>query len=206
MTIELRNNGMELWYEGRMIHSHYSNKIWTNSQVESSMQRVIDSKLPEPAREKVIRQGGSAKTQMDDYFDQYVSSIKTTLATESEKHRAALSYERLSGRLPQLDTLLNGLPLTVDQEVVDPVTGDVTVVQVPNPLREGYPDGDVMLDGLPLQIEEQLYDLDGNPTKIQMIDNPERARVQAEYDTTSAGILKTESNSAVMAIVNQRNV
>ena len=203
MTIEFRNNGMEIFNDGIMVHSHYSNKVILPGQVKSSIRRNIDHKMPPFDREKLIRQGGAGKGQLDAYLDTYVSDLQDVLLAEADKHRAALSYERMITRERQLDVILNGLPLTVDNEVTDEF-GNITIEQIRNPLREGFEKGHVMLDGLPLQIEEQLYDREGNPTKTQMIDNPERTKTLGEHVTVNAGLDKTEAKTDVMAVVAAR--
>lgn len=203
MSIEIRNNGMEVFYEGRLIHSHYSNQVWTPSQIETSVQRVIDSKMSQPKREAIIRRGGPNKAALDDYFDSFVSGIHATLSAEAEKHRGALSYERMVIRKGQLDMLLNGLPLEVEETYLDD-NGVEQTRMIANDLRAGYEPGHVMLDGLPLQIEQQLFDDEGNPTTTQMIDNPARATATEQSATVVMGIDRLLTNADVMAIVNAR--
>lgn len=201
--LEIKNNGMDVFYEGRLIHSHFSNQVWTPSQIETSVQRVIDSKMSQPVREKLLRQGGPKKAALDDYFDSFVAGIHSTLSAEAEKHRQALSYERMTTRKAQLDIALNGLPLQVEETYTDD-EGDEQTRMIANGLREGYEPGDVMLDGLPLQIDEQQYNAQGEPTYMDQVPNPERAQAQDELDTVSQRITMMEGYDAVMDIVNVR--
>lgn len=121
----------------------------------------------------------------------------------AQDHRTARAYERITARLPGLGIQLNGLPLTVMQEIVDD-DGITKTLAFPNSSRDGYSVGHVMLEGLPLTVERSIYDAAGEPAGTEMIDNPERAEVQARYDTAYAVIGRIEKKSAVMAIVQSR--
>jgi len=204
MSIELKNDGMEVLYDGKLIHSHFSNKVWSPSQIEASVQRVINAKLPQPAREKIIRQGGATKAGLDAYFDAFVDGIKDTLIAEAEKHRKALSYERMTIRLEQLDIQLNGLPIQVEETYID-AEGAEQVRMIDNPLRIGYEVGHVMLDGLPLQIEQPTYGVDGELAGTEMIDNPKRESVGQEHDTIEGLLAFIALDADVMVLVTARS-
>jgi len=204
MSIVTSEDGMTLSYNGNKIHSHHSNKAWSNDQVQRSVQAVINSRMDQPAREKIIRQGGDTKTAMDAYFDSYVSGLKATLMAAAELHREALSYERMLGREVYLSDRLNGYPEQVSEDYIDDA-GEPATRMIDNPLREGFEVGHVMLDGLPLQIEVNVYDDAGEVTGTEMIDNPERMRVTEEYATVVSGLFKTAANAEVMTIVGNRN-
>lgn len=202
MGVEIKDNGMSVLYQGRLFHSHYSNKVLTIDQVNRSMLRFIEAIHPQLGREHIARAGGQAKQALDSFFDD-VAEEKTVLLAEANKHRAALSYELLTARSAQLQLLLFGLPLTVEVEVIDE-DGAVTIEEVPNPLREGYEEGHYMLDGLPLEIEQQVFDEFWILIGTEMVDNPERIIAESEADTIENILADTESNSYVMAIVNLR--
>ncbi len=203
-VIEYRNDGMDVYYEGRLLHSHYSNKVWTPAQVEGSVQRFIDAKMAQPQREKIIRQGGVAKAQMDAYFDSLVSAIKTELLAGAELHRKALSYERIIRRLAELDIMIDGLPLEVEETYLDN-DGVEQTRMIDNPLREGYELGHIMLVGLPDYVEQTTYDNDGEVSGTEWVDNPAYLSANEEYTTLSAKADQLVLQAGVMAIVDKRD-
>jgi len=201
--VEFRDDGMVVIYNGNVVHSHYNDKVWGRSQIESSVQRFITAKLPDAERERILRQGGVEKAEMDVYFDELVASIRGLLLSEAEKHRTALSYERAQSKLPRLSVLLNGIPEEVEDTYIDD-NGDEQTRMVPNPLREGFPEGHVMLTGLPEQIEVDVVNESGGVIGTERADNPERQAVQTEYDMLSAAVEKITLDADVMAIVQKR--